>query len=535
MSRQESWAEGYVADVAYEANYFRDLGPDYLRACLLLHGIDLPRRKKDEPLRCLELGYGQGLNMAVSSAAVPGEFWGTDFNPDHTLRATELAQSAQLESQLLNYSFAEMDARAAAGGLPEFDVIALHGVWSWINDENRRHILNIIHRNLKMGGAVYVSYNALPGWAPFMPVRDLMVMYADTQEATGLNSQELLTRAYQFVHGLAEAEAEYFLATPAARARLESLEGKSLAYLVHEYLNRDWRPFYFADVAAAMGLAKCSFVTSTRLLNQLDVCVPPKTLPLLRQAATPEMRETLRDFGQNQQFRADVFVKGSHRLSRREHMSRMGALRVALACQIEAVSLAVATPTGQVNLREDIYNPLLAALADADYAPKTLEQLEDHPLLKNMSSAALNEAVSVLMGAGYLHPAREAAPAQVTACARLNRQLCERARQGEASHVLASPVLGSGVVCTRVEQLVLLSRAEGGEGPAQWAEDALNALSARGEYLQKDGEKLSREEALQTMSKLAHDFAVQRLPWLTAMHCLPEAGLGGTGEEPTRD
>ena len=530
MSRQEAWTDGYVADIMYEAKYFRDMSPDYVRTCLLLHGVDLPRRKKGEPLRCLELGYGQGLNMAVSGAALPGEFWGTDFNPDHTLRATELAQSAQLEMQLLNLSFAELDARAAAGGLPLFDIIALHGVWSWINDENRRHILNIIHRNLKMGGVVYVSYNTLPGWAPFMPVRDLMVMHADAEGAKGHSSPELLSRAYSFVHTLAESGAGYFLATPSAQNRLKGLQGKSLAYLAHEYLNHDWRPFYFSDVAAALGLAKCSFVTSTRLLNQLDVCVPPQTLPLLRQAATPELRETLRDFSQNQQFRADLFVKGSRRLSQREHMGRMGALPLALACQLEAVSLSVPGPLGALSLKDAVYTPLLAALADADYSPKTLEQLEDHPLLTNMDSATLTEAVTVLLGAGSVHPARAAAPAQAEACARLNRQLCEKVRQGESPDILASPVLGGGVPSSRMEQLFLLSRAEGGEGPAQWAEDALNVLSSRGEGLQRDGKNLSKEDALREISALAQRFAEQRLPWLTAMLALPETGHASAKE-----
>lgn len=530
MSVQGTWNEGYVSDTVYEAHYFRDMEPDFLRMCLLLHGIDLPRRKKNEPLRCLELGYGQGLNMAVCSASVPGEFWGTDFNPDHTLRATELAQSAQLDAQYMNLSFAELDARGAAGALPQFDVITLHGVWSWISDENRRHILNIINRNLKMGGVVYVSYNTLPGWAPFMPVRDLLSMHATAMGTAGQNSLEQLARAYGFVHNLAQSGAGYFVANPLAKQRLDGLQGKSLSYLAHEYLNRDWRPFYFADVAGAMGLAKCTFVSSTRLLNQLDVCVPTETLPHLRSAATPEMRETLRDYCQNQQFRADVFVKGSRRLTQREHMARMGEMAVALACQLEAVTLSINGPLGPMELKEEIYKPVLAALADKGYAPKTMEALEDHPLLKNMDSAVLTEAITVLFGAGYVHPARTAEAEQVAACARLNRQLCEKARQGEGITVLASPVMGGGMAVTRLEMLMLLSRAEGADKPEQWAEDALNVLYARGERLQREDQPLSLEEALKEMEGPARIFAEQRLPWLTAVQCLPEMGPNNSKE-----
>lgn len=524
MSTQSLWSEGYVSDTVYEAHYFADMEPDFLRMCLLLNGIDLPQRKIDEPMRCLELGYGQGINMAVCSAAVSCEFWGTDFNPDHTLRATELAQSAQLDAKYLNLSFAELDARGVAGALPQFDIIALHGVWSWISDENRRHILNIIHRNLKMGGVVYISYNTLPGWAPFIPVRDLLRKHADDMGAAGQNSLEQMSQAYNFVHSLAQSGAGYFVANPSAKQRLNGLEGMSLAYLAHEYLNRDWRPFYFADVAADMGHAKCTFVSSTRLLNQLDVCVPTETLPHLRSAATPEMRETLRDYCQNQQFRTDIFVKGSRRLTPQEHMTRMGNMAVVLACQLEAVSYSIKGPLGPIELKEEIYKPVLAVLADNGYAPKTINALKEHPLLKTMGSAVLTEVITVLFGAGYVHPARAAEAEQVAACARLNRHLCKKAIQGAGSTVLASPVIGGGVTLTRLEMLMLLSRASGADTPEQWAQDSLKMLYARGESLQRSDQPLSLDEAQKEMEGPVRLFAEQRMPWLIAMQCLPEAG-----------
>ncbi|MEG2173493.1 MAG: class I SAM-dependent methyltransferase [Desulfovibrionaceae bacterium] len=515
------WSEGYVTDTAYEAKFFTDLTPSFLRMALLLHGEDMPRRKKNEPLRYLELGYGQGLSLNVHSAAVDGEFWGTDFNPDHTLRASEMAQAAGLDPQLLNISFAELDARSSHGDLPLFDIIALHGVWSWISDENRQHILNIIHRNLKMGGVVYISYNTLPGWAPFMPVRDLLAMHADTLGNAAQDSSARIQQAYAFARQLAAAKAGYFMANPQATAKLEQLEGKSLSYLTHEYMNSHSRPFYFADVAAALGRAKCTFVSSTRFISQLDVCLPADCLPLLHNAASPVLRETLRDYSLNQAFRADIFIKGSSRLSQREHMTRMGAFRVALACQLEVINLSIMSPRGEMTLKEEVYRPLLAALADKAYTPKTLEQLEDHPLLEAMSSAVLLEGLTVLAGAGYVHPACKAAAAQHKKCAQLNRILCERARMGEDLPVLASPVLAGGLRSTRIEQLFLLSIAEGGEKPSLWAEDALNVLSSRGEQLLREGKALEPADALNEMTTLAESFAAERLPYLQAMGIVP--------------
>jgi SAM-dependent methyltransferase len=66
---------------------------------------------------------------------------------------------------LFDESFAEFASR----DLPEFDYIGLHGIWSWISDENRAVIVDFIRRKLKVGGVLYISYNTLPGWAPLPP------------------------------------------------------------------------------------------------------------------------------------------------------------------------------------------------------------------------------------------------------------------------------------------------------------------------------------------------------------------------------
>ena len=38
-------------------------------------------------------------------------------------------------------------------------------------------ILDFIGRRLKSGGVFYISYNTLPGWGPFAPVRQLLKHY----------------------------------------------------------------------------------------------------------------------------------------------------------------------------------------------------------------------------------------------------------------------------------------------------------------------------------------------------------------------
>jgi SAM-dependent methyltransferase len=116
------------------------------------------------------------VSVNIHAAAVDGEFWGTDFNPSQVMLARALAEASSSGAKLFEDSFAELAARP---DLPEFDIIGLHGIWTWISDENSRVIVDLIRHKLRAGGIVYISYNCLPGWAPAVPLRRLMKLHAD--------------------------------------------------------------------------------------------------------------------------------------------------------------------------------------------------------------------------------------------------------------------------------------------------------------------------------------------------------------------
>ncbi len=163
-----NWTSGYVRDVDYTHGYYRELCPEMLQLAALHAGFAPPAAENP---RYLELGFGQGISVNIHAAAHTGEYWGTDFNPSHAAHARALAEASMSGAVLLDESFAELAART---DLPEFDIIALHGIWSWISDENRQVIVDIVRRKLRVGGMLYLSYNCLPGLAPAMPLRHLM-------------------------------------------------------------------------------------------------------------------------------------------------------------------------------------------------------------------------------------------------------------------------------------------------------------------------------------------------------------------------
>ena len=100
--------------------------------------------------------------------------------------ARELARSAGLKNvTFIASSFASLNDL----DLPACDFITLNGVWSWIDDENRARIAQCINAKLKPGGVLYVSYNALPGHAGTLPLRQLM--RAEFARAQGSASERI--------------------------------------------------------------------------------------------------------------------------------------------------------------------------------------------------------------------------------------------------------------------------------------------------------------------------------------------------------
>ena len=136
--------------------------------------------------------------------------------------------------------------------LPAFDVISLHGIYSWIAAEHRATIVEFIRRKLKPGGLVYISYNSLPGWSAAAPMRHLMYMHG---KAHGGPTVGRLEPALAFVNRIIESNAGFFRVNPSLKERFAKTKDLNRNYLAHEYLNDAWTLLYHSDVAAEMGEA----------------------------------------------------------------------------------------------------------------------------------------------------------------------------------------------------------------------------------------------------------------------------------------
>src|SRR5688572_11010714 len=199
--------DGYVTELDYTYRYCPALSPSHIALACAACGIAFPQGR---PLRYLEMAFGQGASLSIHATAAPGDYWGFDFNPRHVANAQALANAAGSGAHLTADSFESFTAR---GDLPQFDVIAMHGTWSWISQENRHLAVEIVRKRLAPGGVCLVSYNCLPGWADELPLRHLMAVHAQRAAAT-LPLGPKIEAALGFAQALADAGAKYFTAHP---------------------------------------------------------------------------------------------------------------------------------------------------------------------------------------------------------------------------------------------------------------------------------------------------------------------------------
>jgi SAM-dependent methyltransferase len=505
------WTAGYVADIGYTYGYYPELNPLRVKLAFLDAGLACP-----EVGTACELGFGQGMSANLPAAASVVQWHGTDFNPSQASFAQELAAVSGTNARLVDDAFADFARRP---DLPDFDYIGIHGIWSWISDENRAVIVDFIRKKLKVGGVLYISYNTLPGWAAFAPMRHLMTEHAEVLGSEGRGIVSRIDGAIDFADKLLATNPLFARANPQVADRVKKLRDQNRHYLAHEYFNRDWHPMHFATMADWLEPAKLQYACSANYLDHIDaINLSADQKTFLNDIPDPMFRQSVRDFVVNQQFRKDYWVKGARKLAPLERLEALRAQALLLATPRGDVPMKVAGALGEATLTEAIYAPILDLLAD--HRPRTLGEIEQSVKSQNVSFAQVIESCLLLIGAGHLLPVQPAAAGEQAKprTARLNAHLCRKARDGNDIACLASPVTGGGVTVGRFQQLFMLARAQGKQQPGEWAAFAWQTVSSQGQKLVKEGKTLETpEENLAELSAQATEFSEKRLPILKAL------------------
>jgi len=505
------WTAGYVAEIGYTFGYYAELNPLRLKLMFLNQGLVFP-----EIGAACELGFGQGLSTNLHAAASITKWHGTDFNPSQAGFAQELSNAAGTDAQLYDEAFSEFAARS---DLPQFDYIGLHGIWSWVSDENRKIIVEFIRTRLKVGGVVYISYNTQPGWGAFAPMRHLLCLHAQIDGSLGEGTMGRVEGAFEFADKLLATNPIYAQANPQVADRVKGVRSQNRQYVAHEYFNRDWLPMHFADVARWLETAKLQFACSAHPLDHVEAFSMTKDQQdFVKSIGDQTLRESVRDFMTNQQFRRDYWVKGTRKLNAIERMELLYEQKVILVTERSSISLKVTGPAGEAQLNENVYGPLLNLMAD--HKPRTLGQIEAALKDKNIDFNQVLQSALVLAGLGYFSAVQsDSVIAKVRKnTEKVNSYIMRKARGDNEVAFLASPVTGGGVSVVKFQQLFVLAYLQGKKQPTEWASFVWNIVKAQGRKLIKDGKTLeTEEENLAELLDQANHFSQKRLPILKAL------------------
>ncbi len=294
----------------YEAVPYPDFvhprtNPDSIAAMVRLFGAAAPS-PLHEPCRVLELGCGQGGNLISQASLYPdSQFFGIDLSPGHIAAG----QTAIDQLELSNVELRQGNLSEFPAGFDRFDdgtafdYILAHGVYSWVSEEVREHVLRICHDHLSPRGVAFVSYNTLPGWHAKGMVREIIQQHAANHPGEPL---QMIREAKRFLADLTESVPESTGYGKLLREQFQSLCQSDEAYLFHEQFEAVNEPRYFHQFIREIGATNMQFVCESNF-----AFVPSQSAGMQRRLVSMPMleREQTIDYLCNRTFRQSLICR----------------------------------------------------------------------------------------------------------------------------------------------------------------------------------------------------------------------------------
>lgn len=470
----DNWTEGYFTDLPYTFGYYREMCPAYLRFCMLLKGMSPP---PDADFSYLELAMGNGYSANVHAAANIGKFSGMDFMPVHAAYAEKMAKEGN--TGLIVSDASLEDFCSQEHGM--YDYVCIHGGWTWIDAKNRNYIASFLRKSLKPGGVFFLSYNCWPGSSTNAPLRELFTLFNEYYQPGGISPEKRINSSISLAEAFLQCGPLFLNSSPWFAERFEALKKESMSYLAHEFFNSGWHIFWFRDVARQLAEAKLAYAASCRVCDNLpDFGLTPDAQRFLKSVENVVVREELWDFFCNTQFRVDIFSKGAPQLSVEQKNNLLRDFKFILTKTPESFEYAMDSGMGRYTLDVDAHASVARILAEDNYAPKPLGQIEEQ-LSQKMDFNELIAIIARLVARNYVQPclAKRNAEAEEK-CASLNRFIISGA--GGKLKYLASPVTGGGIEIGEVDE-ESLARALSGDHikkDCEMSKDSLAILKAAG-------------------------------------------------------
>ena len=295
-------------ELGYKSYPFPFTTPAYLEAYGALVGLNTPPAKT---ARVLELGATYGGNIISQAVYNPeATFVGIELSQDQVEKGNQIISDAKLD----NVSLIQGNILNFEESMGTFDYIIAHGFYSWISDEMKDKLLNIISNHLADNGIAYVSYNTYPGWHTMEEVRQLMLFANRDQD--NLTHKEKVLRG-KTVGSLVGAQILNYDNLKERNSKflsaLRSVMQKDDYYVGHDHLEPHNDPCYFYqfnDHLKAHDLAYvCDADLTLSMVRTYDESIADKLEQLAPNSQADQ--EQYLDFILDTTFRKSIICKAS--------------------------------------------------------------------------------------------------------------------------------------------------------------------------------------------------------------------------------
>lgn len=304
----EDMQQTIYKELGYKSYPFPFTTPAYLEAYGALVGLNTPPAKT---ARVLELGATYGGNIISQAVFNPeATFVGIELSQDQVEKGNQIISDAKLD----NVSLIQGNILNFEESMGTFDYIIAHGFYSWISDEMKDKLLNIISSHLADNGIAYVSYNTYPGWHTMEEVRQLMLFANRGQDK--LTHKEKVLRG-KTVGSLVGAQILNYDNLKERNSKflgaLRSVMQKDDYYVGHDHLEPHNDPCYFYqfnDHLKAHDLAYvCDADLTLSMVRTYDESIADKLEQLAPNSQADQ--EQYLDFILDTTFRKSIICKAS--------------------------------------------------------------------------------------------------------------------------------------------------------------------------------------------------------------------------------
>jgi len=261
--------------------------------------------------RVLDLGCASGGHIIPMAANWPNShFVGVDFGQ----RQIEEGQRFIADLGLNNIELIAADVRAIDESYGQFDYIIVHGLFSWVPEEVREHILRVCKTNLAPQGVVYISYNAYPGWHMLNAARRMMLYHTEGIE----DPNEKVDAALSFIDFITRCQVSD---SPAYQNFLRAYQElithhkqiggpRELSSVYHDELEMYNRPYYFHEFMALAKAHGLDYLAEADFAQVFPTSFAPEVQQRLAEWGGGSVIdiETYMDFLRNRTFRQTLLV-----------------------------------------------------------------------------------------------------------------------------------------------------------------------------------------------------------------------------------